>query len=1167
MANFKGINSESFIAKLARYVNIVHSPVSGWVVLSISLCLTIAAYWIASKQVEARALENFQYRASEITEKVLERMTIYEQALSAGVALFNSSDQVDRDEWRLFVNSMNLNERLPGIQGMGYVAALAAEELSDHLQAIQKEGFPEYSLKQEFEREIYAPVVYIEPFDRKNRQVLGYDMWANDLLRQAMQKSRDDGASSVSGIIKLVQDGGRSQSGFLMYSPVYKSKSLPFSLNERRAQILGWVYASFKSDDLMNDVLSEQDGRLAFKIYDMAINEQTLLFNSGDSSDHIVDETNKFRFEQKVVTQGRSWVLAYYAKNGRFISVNEGRQPLYVLIAGVVIDILLFYVIVSMHLINRHAKVKREQLEDQYFGNLQNLAQQAKLIEDTEKESDTFFELAPAPFLVVSEDGIIVRANQSAKNLFGYPENTLVGMSVDLLIPVEYRKQHAINRKTFQTMYISRMMGGTGSFAALKSDGTTLQTSINLVPLQYRGAKHWVAAIHDVSAQKQIEQTLAEAKEKAEGASRSKSEFVANMSHEIRTPMNAVLGSAQLLSRTELTTEQNKYLSMIRNSGETLLGIINDILDFSKIEAGKMALSSEPFSLNEILNRLANIMSVNVSEKEIELSIEVEKEVPSLFVGDGLRLQQLLINLATNAIKFTEKGSVRVYVGLLNVESDQAQLSFKVSDSGIGMSDEQQKLLFKAFSQADTSITRRFGGTGLGLVICSKIVDLFNGRFTVKSEQGKGSEFSFSATFTLGETKLLNADIIGKKLCVAIVESNTDTLQAIVSIFERWNWTTYAAQSWLDLYDNVVVATLDSLIFSVSTDSDYLDHIHNLENLGLSEECSLFYVVDNQQQAVASVSTIQWGTSSALVKPVTEDGVASVLRGRCESALNSDGEIEPQDAKSYIVNASVLLVEDNVLNQTIASGLLEDLGASFDIANNGLEAVNKLKENPSKYDLVLMDIQMPIMDGVTATKIIRNELLHTLPIIALTAGVLHSEQQTYLSVGMNDFLPKPIDFDDFGRVIRKYFGKQTGIVSNLHGKSNSFELNVEGEKQLSSFNTDRMNKLAKGNIERHQRMSSAIEKIFETGNETLEEARQAVFEGNIREALKIYHGLKGVIANYGGDEMQQKIQQLEEALKVEELDQVVKSIDALNDSFDRYKVAAQNWIDLSYKAS
>ncbi|MFT5085433.1 MAG: PAS domain S-box-containing protein, partial [Lentisphaeria bacterium] len=742
---------EQRINSLRKTLSIIHNRAMAWIILALSLMLTVAAYLITQSQMNTRAEERFKFRALEVKQAIVARMEHYEQVLRGSVGLFNASKNVSRNEWESYVTSLGLETTLQGIQGLGYAIPVSPQDKDDVIDGVKNEGFTDFTIKPEGERAEYSTVLYLEPFDWRNKRAFGYDMWSNDMRRQAMTRARDDGVAATSGIITLVQETDSNvQKGFLTYLPVYTSKSTPDNQFERRRYFQGWVYAAFRSGNLMAGILGGSDDQIYFKIYDgEELIEDNLLFSSGKSSaTYDARESASFLQKNKIQLQGRPWTIQF-SSAGNNLNRSEVNQPIYVLAAGIFIDFLIFYVIFSLHLLNRRANAIASSLEVDQAEAKQRITAQYDLLDLKENEANVFFELAPEAFLMLDESAKIVKANLHAHQTFGYENPQLIGLDIEALIPESKLRAHKGLRDAYLKSPNQRMMGGDSTFSALRRDGSTIDATINLVPIQYDGKQHIVAAIHDISTQKNIERSRESAKQAAEIASRAKSEFVANMSHEIRTPLNAVLGAAQLLKKTSLSEEQNKYLGMIRHAGQSLLEVISDILDFSKIEAGHMELAESPFDLTEVFSRLATIMSVNSGNKDLDLIINISSDIPKLLIGDALRLQQILINLASNAIKFTERGQVVVEISRNDYDDEMCSLHFSIRDTGIGMSDEEQSRLFKAFTQADTSITRRFGGTGLGLVISSQLLELMGGDIKLKSQKEHGTEFYFDLNFPL----------------------------------------------------------------------------------------------------------------------------------------------------------------------------------------------------------------------------------------------------------------------------------------------------------------------------------------------------------------------------------------------------------------------------------
>jgi len=500
-----------------------------------------------------------------------------------------------------------------------------------------------------------------------------------------------------------------------------------------------------------------------------------------------------------------------------------------------------------------------------------------------------------------------------------------------------------------------------------------------------------------------------------EQANMAKDAFVANMSHELRTPMNAVLGMAHLLGSTKLSPEQSRYLEMIRASGQSLLGILNDILDFSKMQAGKVEPHPVRFKLDDVMHAVATIMSVSAGEKELELCMAVEPDVPRMLIGDALRLQQVLVNLAGNAVKFTEKGEVSVLVQKMTAAP--LTLRFRVRDTGIGMNKEQLARLFSPFTQGDLSFTRRFGGTGLGLTITKNLIDMLGGSIQVDSEPGQGSEFRFTLAFT--EAADAEPPRTLSKLHVLVVDDNRTSRTFISKTIVSWGWSSDRAASGEEAlarlrsgirYDVVLV---DSLMPGM----DGMATMHAIRQLAPVPVICLVNASTRgklmQEMAEASVAAF-------LTKPVT----ASSLFDAVQTALAPvahDGEAAASLLLPALDGARILLVEDNPVNQNVARGILEQAGAQVTVADNGQLALDRLAGGA--FDLVLMDVQMPVMDGFTATRKIRQELRLTLPVIAMTAGVMESEREQCTSAGMDDFIAKPIDVEQMFATLARHLSR------------------------------------------------------------------------------------------------------------------------------------------------
>jgi PAS domain S-box-containing protein len=519
----------------------------------------------------------------------------------------------------------------------------------------------------------------------------------------------------------------------------------------------------------------------------------------------------------------------------------------------------------------------------------------------------------------------------------------------------------------------------------------------------------------DITEFKQLEFELRTAKEAAETATRTKSEFLANMSHEIRTPMNGIIGMVHLALRTELTRRQRDYLVKIQRSGEQLLSIINDILDFSKVEAGKMMLESIDFELEDVLDNIRALLGARAAEKELEFIFDTDVSIPPTLRGDPLRLGQVLINLVNNAIKFTEHGQIVVRVELLDSDEHDVSLYFTVSDTGIGLTPQQQERLFQAFAQADTSSTRRYGGTGLGLAISKRLVELMHGDITVDSVPGEGSSFSFAARFERAtKTSALVPTFEG--LRVLIVDDSDIACEVLSNIVGSLRAVPTIARSGAEALLQLDEAEAKGEAFDIVLLDRRMPEMDGLETASRIRANPrlhpriIMVTAHGRDDLLSRTKELQ--IDGTLIKPVSPSMLCDALVGALGVRVESgDDLVAPEvvdQAARQIEGVRVLLVEDNPINQQIAQEILESAGAVVTVADNGRAAIDALK--PALFDIVLMDVQMPVMDGYQATVAIRSrEGFADFPIIAMTAHAMAGDREKCIAAGMSDYLTKPIN--------------------------------------------------------------------------------------------------------------------------------------------------------------
>jgi signal transduction histidine kinase/CheY-like chemotaxis protein/CHASE1-domain containing sensor protein len=1001
-----------------------------------------------------RVTQQFVSRAARRAEAIRSMIEEHEQLLRSVRVFFNASTEVTRDEFT--TTTVNMLRRRDYLCSLAWIPRVPHADREAYEVAARRDGMERFRFHDRdaegltvpaATRTEHFPVYFIEPYVGNEREI-GFVLSSDAGLMGFLQRCCETNTAVYAGP-ETAPVNGRTRMVQRVFLPIYRQGAVDYTVSGRRRNLRGFVQGVFSVDGLVEEAteplepasidlwVSDETSAWQRQVLYARVAGRTL--GPAPRGAGPAQEAPEGLEHRQVIEAGRRRWTVLCRPSSRFLAAQRNGTLWLVLPGGVLMTALVAQLLRVQ--LGRTRRIEAEVAQRTADLAAANRALEAEIADRHRAEEALQTERRQLLSIFDSSDEPVYVADPQTYELLYVNDafRRIWGDGVGRRCHAVMHKRKAPCPFCTNDRIFGENVGQTHAWE-FRNDltGRWFRCIDKAIRWSDERLVRYEMAI-DITEQKQAELQMRRAKEAAEAASRAKSEFLANMSHEVRTPMNGVLGMAELVLDTDLTAEQREYLRFLKSSADSLLHIINDILDFSKIEAGKLDLVCSEFALRECLAETVSMLGLRAEQKRLELTCRIRPDVPAMIVGDAGRLRQVLINLVGNAVKFTEAGEVAVGVEPLRREDGRALLRFSVRDTGIGIAPDKRQMIFGAFSQADSSITRQHGGTGLGLAICLQLVGLMGGKIELDSEPGRGSRFWFDLWFDLAESadsiepaKASEGSAQLEGLRVLVVDDNAASRCILEEILQAWKLQPVCAAGGEAALSALREARLAGRTYRLLL----LDaRMPGLDGVALAQRAKVdptladatVLLMTAPGQRVHPDRRRELGVDACVPKPIRPSDLLNAILRHVLAAPQSRPEPDratppPPTAAGPAEGAlRVLLAEDNQVNQVLAARMIEKHGHSVTVVSNGVLAIEALEGG--QFDLVFMDVQMPELGGLEAAARIRQRERETgghVPIVALTAHAMARDRRRCLAAGMDDYISKPIRARDLRRVLDRF---------------------------------------------------------------------------------------------------------------------------------------------------